>query len=84
MKSLIALNFVVQELNFFCTEIMMGGGGRGGGEEVGAQNSISLADPPKQSFFFFFFFFKPQSELSRMNFFDLKFSACVSFSNRLS
>ena len=38
----------------------------------------------KQSFFFSFFsFYLPQSNLSGLNLFDLKFNACISFSNRL-
>ena len=52
-----------------------GGGGGGGG---GSTEFFTPAAPPKQLFIFGFGFL-PQSKLSGVYFFDLKFSACVHF-----
>ena len=48
---------------------------------MGAQNSVAPAIPQSS---LFCYFLMPQSKLSGVNLFDLKFSACVLFSNRLS
>ena len=50
----------------------------GGGSTEFCISSFST----KAAVFFLSYFFMPKSKLSAVNLFDLKFSACLSFSNR--